>query len=99
MISKRMFFLLLVFLDVKTDLIFGQQTKTPENTRQTLRRKDSFFGLHFDFHAGTTDEHIGRTLTYGMIDTLLSEVHPDFIQVDCKGHPGISSYPTKVGSP
>jgi hypothetical protein len=24
-------------------------------------------------------------------------VRPDFIQIDCKGHPGISSYPTKVG--
>ena len=24
-------------------------------------------------------------------------VRPDFIQVDCKGHPGISSYPTEVG--
>ncbi len=32
-----------------------------------------------------------------MIDTFLTRVSPDFIQIDCKGHPGISSYPTKVG--
>ena len=32
-----------------------------------------------------------------MIDTFLLKVRPDFIQIDCKGHPGISSYPTKVG--
>lgn len=64
-----------------------------------LKRKDSFFGLHFDFHATLEDDHIGRTLSYGMIDSLLTQVPVDFIQVDCKGHPGISSYPTKLGTP
>jgi hypothetical protein len=34
-----------------------------------------------------------------MVDSLIRAVKPDFIQVDCKGHPGFSSYPTKVGSP
>jgi hypothetical protein len=99
MISKRILFLVAILLHTKPDIIFAQQKTRTENTQQTLRRKDSFFGLHFDFHATLADEHIGRTLTYGMIDTLLKEVRPDFIQVDCKGHPGISSYPTKVGTP
>lgn len=62
-----------------------------------LRRSESFFGLHFDFHAGLSDTLIGKTLTDSMIDSLLAKVKPDFIQVDCKGHPGVTSYPTKVG--
>ncbi len=64
---------------------------------QKLRRADSFWGLHFDHHASLTDAHLGRTLTEGMIDSLLKMARPDFIQVDCKGHPGVSSYPTHVG--
>jgi len=62
-----------------------------------LSRADSFWGLHFDRHSGLTDNHIGATLTEGMIDSLLNMARPDFIQVDCKGHPGVSSYPTAVG--
>lgn len=63
-----------------------------------LRRADSFFGLHFDFHANTEDSLVGKTLTEGMIDSLLSAVKPDFIQVDSKGHPGVVSYPSKVAN-
>lgn len=33
-----------------------------------------------------------------MIDSLLFIVQPDFVQVDCKGHIGLLSYPTKVGN-
>ena len=62
-----------------------------------LKRSQSFFGLHFDFHANETDSAIGKTLTEEMVDSMLTMVKPDFIQVDCKGHPGYSSYPTKVG--
>lgn len=62
-----------------------------------LRRADSFWGLHFDRHSVLTDSHLGKTLTGGMLDSLLNKARPDFIQVDCKGHPGVSSYPTKVG--
>ncbi len=63
------------------------------------KENDRFAGLHFDFHAGLTDSGIGKTFTPAMIDSFLAIVQPDFIQVDCKGHPGISSYPTKVGNP
>jgi len=61
-----------------------------------LRRSESFFGLHFDKHAGEKDS-IGITLTKEMIDSMLVAVKPDYIQIDCKGHPGISSYPTGIG--
>jgi hypothetical protein len=61
-------------------------------------RAESSFGLHFDFHASAADKEIGKTLTRKMIDSLLTTVQPDFIQIDCKGHAGFSSYPTKVGN-
>lgn len=60
-------------------------------------RSESFWGVHFDRHTQLTDEHIGSTLTEGMIDSVLKAVRPDYIQVDSKGHPGVSSYPTFVG--
>lgn len=75
-----------------------KSNKENEIEKETLRRSESFFGLHFDFHANKNDSAIGETFTAGMIDTLLTMVKPDYIQVDCKGHPGISSYPTKVGN-
>jgi hypothetical protein len=62
-----------------------------------LKRTDCFFGIHFDLHASEDITDAGKTLTADMIDTFLLKVRPDFIQIDCKGHPGISSYPTKVG--
>lgn len=83
----------LLFISLLT--LLGTQLlaqKTP------LRRANSFFGLHFDFHASTEDSLVGKTLTEGMIDSLLSAVKPDFIQVDSKGHPGVVSYPSKVAN-
>ena len=62
-----------------------------------LRRSDSYWGLHYDLHSHIGDTHLGKTLTEGMVDSLLKMSRPDFLQVDCKGHPGISSYPTQVG--
>jgi hypothetical protein len=62
-------------------------------------RSESFFGVHFDFHAQPNDNQIGKSLTFEMVDEFLNTVKPDYIQVDTKGHPGISSYPTKVGIP
>ncbi len=62
-----------------------------------LRRCDSFLGFHFDFHAGMNDP-IGKMLTESLIDSFLILTKPDYIQIDCKGHQGYSSYPTKVGN-
>ena len=65
---------------------------------ERLRRAESFFGLHFDFHAQATDEEVGETLTEAMLDSMLQKVQPDYVQVDCKGHPGIASYPSKLSA-
>ena len=64
-----------------------------------LRRADSFLGIHFDFHAGMDCTQMGATLSEEMVQQVIDKVHPDFIQCDCKGHAGVSSYPTKVGTP
>lgn len=61
------------------------------------KRSESFWGIHFDRHTQLTDQHLGNTLTEGMIDSMLKAARPDYIQVDSKGHPGVSSYPTTVG--
>lgn len=87
---------ILFFLSICTFanlIILGQSEKPAVK----LKRADSFFGVHFDLHASEDITDAGKTLTAGMIDTFLMKVRPDFIQIDCKGHPGISSYPTKVG--
>lgn len=73
----------------------SDQTKEPHR----LRRADSFLGMHFDFHAGPDCTAVGSNTTPEMVAAILDQVKPDYIQVDCKGHPGYSSYPTKVGTP
>ncbi len=64
-----------------------------------LRRADSFLGIHFDFHAGDDCTDVGRRLTPEMVEAVIDLVRPDYIQVDSKGHPGVSSYPTEIGHP
>lgn len=66
------------------------------------RREDCFFGLHFDFHAKPAEDGniipVGGNTTKEMVYKIIDTVKPDFIQIDCKGHPGWSSYPTKTGN-
>jgi len=62
-----------------------------------LKRADSFLGIHYDFHAGPDCTEIGKNTTREMIENIINQVHPDYIQIDCKGHRGLSSYPTRVG--
>ena len=63
------------------------------------KRRNCFFGLHFDFHANEHTEGIGSEFDGSVLERILREVKPDFVQCDTKGHPGYSSYPTKVGVP
>ena len=69
------------------------------NGQERLLRDQSFLGIHFDFHAGPDCLEVGKNTTPEMVGTILDMVHPDYIQIDCKGHPGYSSYPTEVGNP
>ena len=62
-----------------------------------MKRKDAFFGLHFDMHATENDINIGENFDEQCVEKICCEIQPDYIQVDAKGHVGVSSYPTKVG--
>ena len=55
--------------------------------------------MHFDFHAGPDCQEVGKRTTRESIERLLEAVRPDYVQIDCKGHSGFSSYPTRVGTP
>ncbi len=68
-------------------------------TPRRLKRSESFLGIHFDFHAGPDCKEVGKNTTPEMVAAILDKVKPDYLQIDCKGHPGYSSYPTKVGNP
>lgn len=60
---------------------------------------DVFFGIHYDLHAQAKDTELGAELTAEHLRERLERVQPDWIQCDCKGHAGYTSWPTEVGSP
>ncbi|MGV8094536.1 MAG: alpha-L-fucosidase [Mangrovibacterium sp.] len=60
-------------------------------------RAESFLGFHFDFHATAADQGIGKDFDTTSLADFLHRTKPDYIQIDSKGHPGYSSYPTKIG--
>jgi hypothetical protein len=64
-----------------------------------IKRSEAFLGIHFDFHAGMDCTEVGKALTRKMLREMLESVKPDYVQCDCKGHSGIASYPTTVGTP
>jgi hypothetical protein len=68
-------------------------------TPRKLKRAESFLGVHFDFHAGEDSTAVGERVTRTMVEDIIELVQPDYIQCDCKGHYGYSSYPTRVGYP
>ena len=80
-----------------TPAIFAEDGAS--ETPKRLTRAESFFGAHFDFHASNETPNIGANTTPEMVQAIIDAFHPDYLQVDCKGHPGFSSYPTKVGIP
>jgi hypothetical protein len=63
------------------------------------RRSDCAFGVHFDFHANWTDrKSLGEKFDPKSVEEFIVRVKPDYLQCDTKGHYGLSSYPTKVGT-
>jgi hypothetical protein len=75
----------------------SEPTLLPGARVPRLRRSASFLGLHFDFHAREEEERVGANINRDVVGAVLERVRPDYVQCDCKGHAGISSYPTKVG--
>ncbi len=59
----------------------------------------AYFGLHYDLHAGVQDTELGAALTPEHLREELAKIAPDWVQCDCKGHAGYTSWPTEVGTP
>lgn len=77
----------------------SSETRNDGQNPHRLRRSESYMGIHFDFHAGPNDNRIGENTTPEMVKAIIDKVGPDYIQIDCKGHPGYTSYPTLAGNP
>ena len=73
--------------------------KKKTGIREPIRRKDAFFGMHFDLHPQEHDPALGADTSRANIAHLLERVRPDYVQYDCKGHTGYTGYPSKVGWP
>ncbi len=55
-----------------------------------------YFGLHYDLHANATDTELGVRATPKDLVPMLKLLNPDFVQTDCKGHPGHTSWYSRV---
>ncbi len=87
-------FLAFCFFLLTNQFAFASKNESPKR----LKRSESFLGIHFDFHASDDCAEIGKDVDREMVAYILELVKPDYVQCDCKGHPGQSSYPTKVGN-
>ena len=67
-------------------------------TKRESWHDEAFFGLHYDLHATARDQGLGEALTVEHLLEHFSAIKPDWVQCDCKGHPGWTCWPTKVGS-
>ncbi len=59
---------------------------------------DKYFGLHYDLHAGANDTVLGTRCSEDELVPMLKIMAPDFVQTDCKGHPGYTSWFSKVAN-
>jgi hypothetical protein len=62
----------------------------------THRNRRRYFGLHIDLHATVKDTELGARITPEDVRRLLDATRPDFVQYDCKGHPGVLGYPNSA---
>ncbi len=64
--------------------VLQSQTNNPQHNWH----EDAFFGIHYDLHANAQDTELGRELTPEHLRERLRVTRPDWVQTDCKGHPG-----------
>ena len=58
--------------------------------------KKRYFGLHYDLHAGPGDTELGVRANDKYLVPMFERLGVDFVQTDCKGHPGYTSWYSKV---
>jgi hypothetical protein len=54
--------------------------------------KSRYFGLHYDLHASLRDRELGRRASPEDLVPMLKLMGCDFVQTDCKGHAGYTSW-------
>jgi len=62
-----------------------------------IPRKDAFFGFHHDAHSRDESIEKGTDVTEEMVERLIRETKPDYIQYDGKHGSGNVSFHTKIG--
>jgi len=55
-----------------------------------------YFGLHYDLHASAGDTDLGTRAGENELVPMLELMAPDFVQTDCKGHAGYTSWFSRV---
>lgn len=58
--------------------------------------KKRYFGFHYDLHGGKDDTLLGTECSEKQLIPMLKLMNPDFVQTDCKGHPGYTSWFSKT---
>jgi len=64
--------------------------------RGRKKKKKYYFGLHYDLHAKKDDTELGLHCSPAELVPLFRIMKPDFVQTDCKGHPGYTSWFSKT---
>jgi len=54
--------------------------------------------MHYDLHATAMDTILGRDVSPETLRAAWHRLQPDWVQCDCKGHPGYASWPTRTGT-
>ncbi len=57
---------------------------------------DYYFGMHYDLHANASDTDLGERADPETLIPLLKLMNPSWVQTDCKGHAGYTSWFTQV---
>jgi hypothetical protein len=89
---------LFILAAILTEVVIAEPAADASLAPKRLKRADSFLGVHYDFHAGPDCKEIGKNTTRAMVENIINQVRPDYLQIDCKGHRGLSSYPTRIGN-
>jgi hypothetical protein len=55
-----------------------------------------YFGLHYDLHANANDTDLGTKADPEILIPLLNLMRPQWVQTDCKGHAGYTSWFSQV---
>ena len=58
--------------------------------------KNRYFGLHYDLHASKRDKELGRRAAPKDLVPMLKLMGCQFVQTDCKGHAGYTSWYSKT---